>query len=107
MKPATDDIASSGPIFRDKVERIVEERIRPSLRLHGGDMYVKDADDGIVRVVFTGACEGCPSAQITMEETVREILREELGGELKEVRLVNETDEDLLNFARQLLNKNK
>ncbi len=94
-------------LFREAVERIVAERIRPALRLHEGDLSVRDAHDGIVRVAFAGACKACPSAQITLEETVEHILREELGKELKEVRLVNDTDDDLLNFARGLLNKNK
>ena len=107
MKARTYSTASDETSFRHRVGRIVEERIRPALRLHDGDIEVRDAREGEVWVAFSGACKGCPSAQITMEETVEQILREELGSELSTVHLLNDTDEDLLNFARQLLNKNK
>lgn len=95
--------------FLKRVESIIQERIRPSLHAHGGDMYVRDADEktGEIWVVFTGACKTCPAAQMTLESTVETVFREELKNAFGRVRLVNETDDDLLNFARQLLNKNK
>lgn len=101
------DTMSADNLFREKVERVVAERIRPLLRLHEGDMTVRDTKDGKVWVALTGACKACPSAQITMEEIIGQTLSEELGNEYAGVHLVNETDEDLLNFARSLLNKNK
>ncbi|OFX78238.1 MAG: hypothetical protein A2X19_10015 [Bacteroidetes bacterium GWE2_39_28] len=93
--------------FSERVERAVNEYIRPSLQLHQGDICVRDVHDGEVWVELNGACKGCPSAQVTMDETVKQTLTEILGNELKAVHLVNEVDEDLLNFARNLLNKNK
>ena len=92
-------------LLKEKVEYIVEQRIRPILQLHKGDLIVKDVHDGQVRVAFAGACKNCPTAQITLEETVEQILKEELGNELTSVHLVNDTDEKLLDFARELLNK--
>ena len=93
--------------FRQDVERIIEKRVRPELMLHDGNIEIRDTRAGEVWVVLTGACRSCPSAQITLEEIVTETLKDELGDRLAGVHLVNETDEDLLNFARQLLNKNK
>lgn len=98
---------SGGNSFRDRVERIVDERIRPQLNMHEGDMRVKEALNGEVSVVLTGKCRTCPSAQITMEEIIAQTLADELKDEFRAVHLVTETDEDLLNFARHLLNKNK
>lgn len=96
---------TDGSLFRKRVEDVVERRIAPSLRLHDGGLTVKEARDGEVWVTFTGACQACPSAQITMEEIVGQTLAEELGDEFRAVHLVYETDEDLLNFARRLLAK--
>lgn len=105
MRAKTTDAASGDALFREKVKRIIGERIRPALRLHEGDIRVKEVRGGEVWVVFEGACKSCPSAQITMEEIVEQALSEELGNELAGVHLVNETDEDLLDFARRLLKK--
>ncbi len=91
--------------FRERVERVVGERIRPAMRLHDGDIHVKDARDGEVRVAFAGACQACPAAQVTLEEIVTQMLKEELGDELKAVHLANDTDESMLDLARRLLNK--
>ena len=93
--------------FRQKVEDIISQKVSPALQLHGGDLYVKDIKDGNVWVVFTGTCKTCPAAQLTIEEVVERSLRAELGEQLANVYLVNETDEELLDFAKKLLNKNK
>ena len=98
---------SGNALFREKVERVVNERIRPLLRMHEGDMAVRDARDGEIWIALSGACKTCPSAQITMEEIIGQTLKVELGNEYAGVHLVNETDEELLNFARALLNKNR
>ena len=91
-------------ILFDKVEEVVEKFIRPQLKIHGGDIKINSIIDRIVRVTLTGNCHGCPSAQITVEETVEEILKERLGYFIDKVILVNQADEELLSFAKQILN---
>ncbi len=94
-------------LFEQKVAEIVESQIRPQLRSHGGDISIKKVEDGNVWILYHGACKGCPSAKFTTEEVVDKILRDALGSELKEVYLVTETSEELLNFAKTILNKEK
>ncbi|MDR7855613.1 NifU family protein [Tissierella sp.] len=91
-------------ILFQKVEEIVEEFIRPQLKIHGGDIRINSIIDKIVRITLTGNCHGCPSAQITTEEIVEEILIEKLGDSIDGVILVNQVDEELLSFAKQILN---
>ncbi|WP_353094567.1 NifU family protein [Tissierella praeacuta] len=88
----------------NEVEEVVEEFIRPQLKLHGGNIKVNSVIDKIVRVTLTGSCHGCPSAQITIEETVENILKEKLGDSIYKVILVNQVDEEILAFARKILN---
>ena len=90
--------------FKQRVEQIIETKIRPSLRAHGGDLYLKEAREGKVWIVFTGACRGCMAAWLTLEELVEKRLREELQ-EMEGVYAVNETDEEILDFAKKILNK--
>ena len=54
--------------------------------------------------VFLGACRTCPSAQITLEDTIDKTLRMEIP-EVGRVYLINETSEDLLDLARKLMNR--
>lgn len=93
--------------FEQRVAEIIENQIRPQLRSHGGDISIKKIEDGNVWVLYHGACKTCPSAKFTTEEIVDKILRDELHDELKEVYLVTETSEELLNFAKTILNKEK
>lgn len=89
------------------LEEIIEQHIRPLLQDHGGDIAVRGIDGKDVRVALLGACSKCPAAQITIEQTVQRILSEEMGNEIGNIILVNETDPDLLDFAKQILRGDK
>ncbi len=80
----------------------MDERIRPSLLDHGGDIRIKEIKGHDVGFVFQGACKTCPAAQLTLEEVVEKALREEIE-ETGRVYLVNETDQDLIDFARKIM----
>lgn len=55
--------------------------IRPSLQADGGDIsLVEVTEDGIVKVQLTGACHGCPMAQMTLKQGVERYLKEKVAG---------------------------
>lgn len=89
--------------FERRVRSLIDERIRPSLLEHGGDLRLKEIKGKDVGLVFQGACRTCPAAQITLEEVIDKTLRGEIE-DLGRVYLINETDPDLLAFAKKLLN---
>ena len=93
--------------FEERVREIILLRIRPYLLKHGGDLSVNEIRGRDVGVVFWGACGSCPAAQTTVELVVEKKLRSVLKEELGRVYLINETDPELLAFARQLLNRKK
>jgi Fe-S cluster biogenesis protein NfuA len=65
--------------MRDKIEKVIDEQIRPGLQMDGGDIELVDVgSDGIVKVRLTGACGGCPMSQITLTMGVEKRLREEI-----------------------------
>ena len=86
------------------VEDVVENFIRPQLKLHGGNIKINSVIGKTVRITLTGNCHGCPSAQITTEEIVESILKKKLGDSIDKVILVNQVDDELLAFAKKLLN---
>ncbi len=60
------------------------DKIRPFLQRDGGDIQLVDVTDGVVKVILTGACKGCPGAQMTLKQGVEKILKQEVPG-VKEV----------------------
>lgn len=62
-------------------ERVREalEKIRPFLQADGGDVeLVSVEEDGTVYVKLTGACGGCPMAQMTLQSGVERIVKQEV-----------------------------
>ena len=49
----------------ERIERVLDEQVRPDLRADGGDIVLVGIDpDNIVQVRLTGACQGCSSSVI-------------------------------------------
>ncbi len=59
--------------------RAALETIRPFLQEDGGDVELVGVDeDGTVRVKLTGACGGCPMAQMTLQSGVERVVKEQV-----------------------------
>ncbi len=70
--------------IEDKVN-LALEKIRPYLNADGGDVILSSiSDDLVVRVKFSGACDGCPYSLMTLKAGVEEAIRKELP-EVKDV----------------------
>ena len=91
--------------LKEKVEWVIEERIRPALRFHGGDIRLIEVTGSDVKVRLLGACCFCPSAQSTMEDVVTGSLKEELGDEIGRVILWDAISDELLDFARDFFKR--
>jgi Fe-S cluster biogenesis protein NfuA len=66
-------------MLKQRVEEVIEEKVRPALQRDGGNIQLVDvSDDGIVHVRLQGACAGCPGAMMTLQFGVQRILQEEI-----------------------------
>ncbi|TFG64588.1 MAG: NifU family protein [Spirochaetales bacterium] len=62
-------------MLQEKVENAIEE-VRPSLQADGGDIqFISVSEEGEVTVKLTGACHGCPMAQLTLKEGVEKYIK--------------------------------
>ncbi len=74
--------------MKEKVEAALD-KIRPQLQADGGGVELVDVDDnGLVRVKLTGACGGCPMAQMTLKQGVERVLKMQVP-EVKSVESIN------------------
>lgn len=69
--------------MKDAVLRSIE-KIRPAIRLDGGDIELVEVADGVVTVRLFGACEDCPMSPVTLRAGIERLLREEVP-EVREV----------------------
>ncbi len=61
---------------RDSVEKALNDRIRPAIRMDGGDIELVDVKENKVYVRLQGACSHCPSATMTLSMGVERLLKE-------------------------------
>ena len=86
----------------ERIRAILAEDAEPFLKSHGGSLEVTDVCGGCVTVRFSGACAGCPSADLSTKSFLEEILRRR-APEIREVRIDRPVDDELLRFAREIL----
>ena len=92
--------------IENRINEILENKVRPHLSEHNGDIEFVSLRDGIVEVKLLGQCSSCISADQTVRDTVETALKEALP-EIKGVQLVKYINQDMLDMARKILNKGK
>ena len=70
----------------DRLEKVLDERIRPGLMMDGGNVSVVKFDDkaGNLYMQLQGACGGCPMSSMTLKMGIEATLKDEFA-EIKEV----------------------
>lgn len=85
-----------------RLEAVLEARVRPVVRAHGGDVRVKSLDGGVLVIDMVEGCAGCPSAQFYMEALVADSIAADVP-EITDVRISAGVSDDLINQAKRLL----
>jgi len=60
----------------ERIQRILEEEVRPAVAMDGGDIVFSAFRDGIVELYLRGSCSGCPSSTATLKLGIEARLRE-------------------------------
>ena len=90
----------------DKVKKIIEEEVKPQLALHDGNIEVIKVEIGIVEIKFLGACSGCPSSKITVEDVVEKALKKKIP-EIVKVIQVYDISSELWDTYKNIIKKDK
>ena len=58
----------------NKINEVLDSKIRPAVARDGGDITFKSFKDGVVTVELKGSCSGCPSSIMTLKQGVQNLL---------------------------------
>ncbi|MCB0362211.1 MAG: NifU family protein [Bdellovibrionales bacterium] len=86
---ATDELPTAkGKIDRShlspevqQIEDILDRTIRPGLQADGGDVEILEFKDNELKILYQGACGGCPSSMMGTLDAIQGILRHELNND--------------------------
>ncbi len=76
MTSGTDTALPATTSVRERVLDVIN-LIRPAVQADGGDIELVDvSSEGVVKIRFHGACHGCPSSTMTLQDGIQRNLRE-------------------------------
>jgi len=58
----------------NKINEVLDTKVRPAVAKDGGDITFKSFKDGVVTVELKGSCSGCPSSVMTLKQGVQNLL---------------------------------
>ena len=58
----------------NKINEVLDSKIRPAVARDGGDITFKSFTDGVVTVELKGSCSGCPSSIMTLKQGVQNLM---------------------------------
>lgn len=86
--PAGDGQAALSPYqFAKKIEKAVNEYVRPMLRKDGGDVEIIDIKDATVYCQLLGTCAGCCAAGQTLKMMVEKTLKEMVDEQIRVIQV--------------------
>ena len=57
------------------IKQILDTRVRPAVAQDGGDIVFHGYHNGVVSLHMRGACAGCPSAGVTLQHGIENLLK--------------------------------
>lgn len=86
-----------------RIEAVLDEKVRPSLRAHGGEIQIDHLEDKVLYVKLLGQCAGCPSADLTNETLVEAELVKAIPELVQKVAVIQTVSDELWEQAKRLL----
>ena len=86
--PAAADNGGLSPYqFAKKIEKTVDEYVRPLLQRDGGDMEIVDVKGNLVYCRLAGACAGCAAASQTLKMLVEQVLKDTVDERIRVIEV--------------------
>ena len=59
----------------DDIEKILKDKVTPSVAAHNGEIKFISFHRGVVRLLLSGSCSGCAMSKITLHRGVENMLK--------------------------------
>ena len=73
-EPDFDDDPADAEIIA-QIRELIETRVRPAVAQDGGDIVYRGYKDGHLYLAMQGACQGCPSSEMTLKRGIENLIR--------------------------------
>ena len=87
----------------ERIEAVLDEKVRPALRAHGGEIEIDRLEGRVLYVKLLGQCAGCPAADLTNETLVEAELVKALPELVNKVAVIQTVSDELWEQAKRLL----
>ena len=87
----------------ERIEAVLDEKVRPALRAHGGEIEIDRLEGRVLYVKLLGQCAGCPSADLTNETLVEAEVVKALPELVEKVAVIQTVSDELWEQAKKLL----
>ena len=59
----------------DEIEKVLKDKVMPSVAVHNGEIKFISFHRGVVRLLLSGSCSGCAMSKVTLHRGVENILK--------------------------------
>jgi NifU-like protein len=73
--------------FSKKVEKVIDEYVRPSLKMDGGDVEIYDIKGTVIYCKLKGACANCMGASQTLKMMVERVLKDQVDERIRVIEV--------------------
>lgn len=80
INPGLKNELPSESTIRNRVQKILEDEINPSVAAHGGYIELLDVKMNDIFIKMGGGCQGCAASTATLKQGVEKALREAVPG---------------------------
>ena len=71
----------------EKIDKVIDETIRPSLQMDGGDVELISLEDHVLTISYMGACGGCPSSMSGTLHAIQSVIKDEVDEKIEVVAI--------------------
>jgi|TARA_B100001248_G_scaffold137280_1_gene103112 Fe-S cluster biogenesis protein NfuA len=59
----------------EKIKFVLEDKVKPSVAMHGGFINFISYKDGHLKLEMAGSCSGCAMSQVTLKQGVESMMK--------------------------------